>query len=67
MLRDFLQLTFPGSWIPAIPAGMTGLYFTVVPGGGVPNGGSRTGPRNPVVQGWQAIHLLHYHSCSLLQ
>jgi len=23
MLRDFSQLTFPGSWIPASPAGMT--------------------------------------------
>jgi len=37
MLRAFPQLTLPGTWIPALPAGMTGWYFTVVPGGG-PNG-----------------------------
>jgi len=33
MLREFPQLTFLGSWLPAVPAGMTGLHSSVVPGG----------------------------------
>jgi len=57
-IRTLTVFAIPGTRIPAIPAGMTGLHLTVVPGGGIPNGGARTGPRNPVVQERQAIHLL---------
>jgi len=32
MRKESPQLTFPGFWIPALPAGMTDFHFTVVPG-----------------------------------